>query len=314
MVNWQPSAGLAALQARADLYRRIRSFFAERHYLEVEPPLLGRGGTTDPAIESFSSRMGGETYYLQTSPEFAMKRMLAAGSGSIFAICKVFRMEEQGRHHNPEFTMLEWYRLGFDDHALMDEVGDLLSGLLKAPVHKCSYRELFEEHLGLDPHVASAAELERCAHRHIDTSMDNEPRDLWMDLLFSHCIQPKLMGAITLVYDYPSSQAALARITQDGRGQLVARRFEAFFDGMELANGYWELTDADEQARRFAADNEKRVANGQVQVNPDYRLVAALQAGLPDCAGVALGLDRLLMLMTGATHLEDVLPISWAHL
>lgn len=313
MSNWQPSAGLAALQARAELYRRIRSFFAERNYLEIEPPLLGRGGTTDPAIESFSCEMAGETFYLQTSPEFAMKRMLAAGSGSIFAICKVFRKEEQGRYHNPEFSMLEWYRLGFDDHELMQEVGDLLSGLLDAPVQKKSYRQLFEEHLGLDPHTATAAELEECAHRHVESSMRNEPRDLWLDLLFSHCIQPRLSG-ITLVHDYPASQAALARITPDAQGQDVARRFEAFFDGTELANGYWELTDAEEQAQRFAADNEKRRANGQVQVNHDRRLIEALQAGLPDCAGVALGLDRLLMLMTGASHLEEVLTIAWSRL
>lgn len=314
MSNWRPSAGLAALQARAELYSRIRAFFADRNYLEVEPPLLGRGGTTDPAIESFSSQMAGETFYLQTSPEFAMKRMLAAGSGSIFAICKVFRKEEQGRYHNPEFSMLEWYRLDFDDHALMQEVGDLLSGLLDAPFRKQSYRQLFEDYLGLDPHLATAAELETCAHQHIDTGLRDEPRDLWLDLLFSHCIQPQLQGQITLVYDYPASQAALARVTPDEQGQPVARRFEAFYNGMELANGYWELTDAEEQARRFAADNERRRSNGQVEVNSDRKLVAALQAGLPDCAGVALGLDRLLMLMTGASHLEEVLPISWSRL
>jgi elongation factor P--(R)-beta-lysine ligase len=314
MPDWRPSATLPALQARAELYCRVRAFFAARGYLEVDPPLLGRGGTTDPAIESFSTQFSGVNYYLQTSPEFFMKRMLAAGSGPIYAICKAFRQGEQGRYHNPEFTLLEWYRPGFDDHRLMVEVGELLGGILHAPIDKKSYRKVFQERLALDPHLASLDELKHCARSHLGITWDDANRDVWLDLLFSHLIQPTLHQAITLVYDYPAGQAALAKITKNADGQKVARRFEAFYAGVELANGYWELTDAAEQARRFAADNDCRRAGGQAPVQVDTKLVDALKAGMPDCAGVAVGLDRLLMLTTGASRLEDVIAFPWSRL
>ncbi|MCW8195012.1 EF-P lysine aminoacylase GenX [Proteobacteria bacterium 005FR1] len=312
--EWQPSATPSMLRARADLYQRIRAFFAARHYLEIEAPLLGSGGTTDPAIESFRTSLNGREYYLQTSPEFFMKRLLAAGSGSIFSIGKVFRSEEQGRHHNPEFTMLEWYRPGFDDRRMMKEVGELLQQVLGAEVESKSYRALFVEQLGLDPHQAPVDELRNCASRHIDFGLEEENRDLWLDLLFSHLLQPTLHDRITLVYDYPASQAALAKVMRNDSGQPVARRFEAFYRGMELANGYWELTDAAEQARRFARDNDYRREAGLPAVHPDTALVEALASGMPDCAGVALGLDRLLMLLTGATQLADVLPFAWSRI
>jgi len=314
MSDWQPGAGPAMMRARAALYQQIRRFFAERDYLEIDPPLLGRAGTTDPAIESFLACAGEESFSLQTSPEFFMKRLLAAGSGPIFALCKVFRQEEQGRFHNPEFTLLEWYRPGFDDQQLMTEVGDLLAFLLDAPVSRLSYREVFEAQLGLDPHRAGLADLQACAHRHIDLRIEDDNRDLWLDLLFSHLIQPRLDESITLIYDYPASQAALARVCADASGQQVARRFEAFYKGVELANGYWELTDAVEQGQRFARDNDRRRERGQNAVKADQHLLAALASGLPDCAGVALGVDRLLMLQTGASHLDQVIDFSWARI
>lgn len=312
MPDWRPTTAAAALRARAELYRQLRAFFAARDYLEVDPPLLGRGGTTDPAIESFHTLYSGEQYYLQTSPEFSMKRMLAAGSGPIYAICKVFRQGEQGRHHNPEFTMLEWYRPGFDDHELMREVGELLRGMFDAPLVKKSYRDIFLEHLNLDPHRAELAQLKQCAGEHLDVSWDDDSRDIWLDLLFSHLIQPTLKDRITIVHDYPASQAALAKVTRDAEGQTVARRFEVFFAGAELANGYWELTDAAEQARRFAADNDYRRAAKLPTVQSDLKLVAALESGMPDCAGVALGVDRLLLLITGAEQLDEVIPFPWS--
>lgn len=314
MSDWWPSIKVEALRARAELYGRIRAFFAARGYLEVDVPLLGRGGTTDPAIESFRSHYGDEDLYLQTSPEFFMKRLLAAGSGPIYALGKVFRRGEQGRFHNPEFTLLEWYRPGFDDHRLMTEVGELLGELLGAPVAKISYRQVFQDKLKVDPHRASLAELKALARQRLEITWDDDIRDVWLDLLFSHLIQPQLQDKITFVHDYPASQAALARITEDASGQPVARRFEAFYQGTELVNGYWELTDAEEQARRFGVDNERRRVSGQPEVHPDLKLIEALASGLPDCAGVALGVDRLLMLITGAKHLEEVMAFPWPRL
>lgn len=314
MSDWKPSALPAALRARAELYRQMRAFFAARNYLEVDPPLLGRGGTTDPAIESFRTRYSSEEYYLQTSPEFFMKRMLAAGSGPIYGICKVFRQGEEGRHHNPEFTMLEWYRPGFNDHDLMAEVGELLGGILGASIEKKSYRRVFQEELNLDPHLATLDQLKACAGEHLSVGWDDDNPDVWLDLLFSHLIQPTLNEAITFVYDYPASQAALAKIAQDALGQNVARRFEVFYGGVELANGYWELTDAAEQARRFAADNHYRRAARLPVVQADTKLVDALQSGMPDCAGVALGVDRLLMLITAADRLDQVIAFPWSRL
>jgi lysyl-tRNA synthetase class 2 len=224
----------------------------------------------------------------------------------------VFRREEQGRHHNPEFTMLEWYRPGFDDRQLMTELAALLQEILGARVEQKSYRQLFLEQLGLDPHQARVEALRDCASQHLDFSLDDEDRDIWLDLLFSHLLQPTLNDRITLVYDYPSSQAALAKVSEDESGELVARRFEAFYRGLELANGYWELTDPAEQARRFARDNDYRRQVGRTVVSPDLALVEALASGMPECAGVALGLDRLLMLTTGANQLSDVLPFAWS--
>ncbi|MEX1032308.1 MAG: EF-P lysine aminoacylase EpmA [Cellvibrionaceae bacterium] len=314
MSDWRPSTTTAVLHARADLYRRIRGFFAARDYLEVDPPLLGRGGTTDPAIESFRTEHAGRDYYLQTSPEFFMKRLLAAGSGPIYALSKVFRQDEEGRHHNPEFTLLEWYRPGFDDHALMVEVGEFLGEILDAPIQKFTYRQVFSNVLQIDPHIARLDQLKDCARKQLSVTWDDNNRDVWLDLLFSHLIQPKLGKVITFIHDYPASQAALAKITEDDTGQKIARRFEVFFNGVELANGYWELTDAKEQAQRFAADNEHRRASQQPPVAVDTKLIEALESGLPDCAGVALGVDRLLMLATDADKIEDVVVFPWSRL
>ncbi len=301
------------LELRASLNRRIRQFFEARQVLEVEPPLLLSAPVSDPWIESVRARCGGRDCYLHTSPEYAMKRLLVAGSGAIYSLGKVFRDGEAGRRHNPEFTLLEWYRPGFDDRRLMTEVVELLSALIPdLPVRTLSYRNWFAQSLDLDPHSASVERLATEARRRIDTAIESDDRDLWLDLLVTHCLEPAMEKGLTFICDYPASQAALARVLPDDTGQPVARRFEAFLDGVELANGYWELTDPVEQRRRFALDQQRRQSAG-LPVHPlDEHFLAALEQGLPDCAGVALGVDRLLMHLAGADHIDQVLAFPWA--
>lgn len=312
MTDWRPSAPLANLHQRAHLYQQVRGFFAARGVMEIEAPVMGAAAVTDPYIDSVIAHCAGRSYYLQSSPEFAMKRILAAGCGPIYSLGKVFRNGESGRRHNPEFTLLEWYRPGFDDHRLMQELTDLVISLMPAlETEKYSYREWFQRNLDVDPHTASASELEAIARQHIETGIVSDDRDLWLDLLVSHLLEPKLGPGLTLIYDYPASQAALARLAIDDRGQRVARRFEAFINGMELANGYWELTDAREQRQRFCTDLDKRERENLPCYPSDEKLIAALDAGLPDTAGVALGIDRLLMCMVGAKAIDEVIPFAF---
>ncbi len=321
--HWCPQAGLEMLRARADLLSRIREFFAQAGVMEVETPVCSAYATTDPALESLFTRYVGPGFpegrrlFLQTSPEFPMKRLLAAGSGPIYQICKAFRDGEQGRLHNPEFTLLEWYRPGFDHHRLMQEVADLVNGLLPSirAVESMSYAEAFQGLLGIDPHRASCRELRQYAeHRTVPGAADLQlDRDGWLDLLLTHLIEPHLgQGTLTFIYDYPASQAALARIRSEDIP--VAERFELYVDGVELANGFHELADAEEQRRRFDAGNERRREQGKEPLPVDRRLLDALRHGLPDCSGVALGIDRLLMLVTGVSRLDQVLafPLGYA--
>lgn len=327
MPDWRPSSTLETLRLRAALLARLRGYFAGQGVLEVETPLLASAGVTDPHIPSFTlaeaelpaGQSGGMRRYLNTSPEFAMKRLLAAGAGPIYQVCKAFRRGEQGRHHNPEFTLLEWYRPGFDDHRLMQDVAALLAVLAEGvrelgSVEYLSYHDCFQQQLGLDPHTATAQALRDCAQQHglpVVCGLADDDRDGWLDLLMSHSIQPQLgRGHPCFVYDYPESQAALARVRPGN--PPVAERFELFIDGIELANGFHELQDADEQRARFEADLAQRRADGLEMVVIDERLLAALEAGLPACAGVALGLDRLQMVLTGETHLRDVLAFDYA--
>jgi lysyl-tRNA synthetase class 2 len=319
--DWQPAATLEVLKLRARLLERIRAFFSERGVLEVETPILSAAAVTDPMLASLATRYTGprfprgQTFYLHTSPEFPMKRLLAAGSGSIYQVSKVFRDGEAGRWHNPEFTMLEWYRTGFDHHRLMDEVNELVMQLLAPQMslntsERLSYREAFQRHAGLDPHSASSSDFAAAATAH---KIGAPPRLLtqndlavWRDLLLTHVVEPKLgQGRLTFIYDYPASQASLARI-QPGDPPLAAR-FELYLNGIELANGFHELADADEQRTRFERQLHARAASGQPLVPMDERLLAALEHGLPDCAGVALGFDRLVMLAAGARSIAEVL-------
>ncbi len=318
--RWQPSAGAAAWRARAQLLERLRAFFRQAGVLEVETPACSFRANTDPAIESFACRYFGpgpgygELVYLHTSPEFPMKRLLAAGSGPIYQVCKVFRDGERGRLHNPEFTLLEWYRPGLDHHGLMDEVAALVRAVARRGVEetRLTYAGLFADHLGVDPHAACAEQLRHLAVARAVPGADalELDRDGWLDLLLTHCIEPRLEpGRMTFVYDYPRSQAALARVRPGD--PAVAERFELYLGGMELANGFHELTDAGEQQARFNRDLAARARRGQAMPPPDDLLLAALNAGVSPCAGVALGIDRLLMWLTGARDIAEVLTFAF---
>ncbi|MCB1669897.1 MAG: EF-P lysine aminoacylase GenX [Pseudomonadales bacterium] len=311
MADWRPSAAIGLLQRRAVLLAEIREFFRQRQVLEVETPLLCATTATDPHLDSIrvtGVRYGDKgSYFLQTSPEFAMKKLLAAGSGSIFQICKAFRRDECGRRHNPEFTMLEWYRTGFDEHQLMDEVAELVGRITGRPApERISYRQLFQRHLMLDPLTCDTEALLAAARRHVEFDATGYGRDDLLQLLLAEVLEPAL-DRDCFVYDFPPSMAALARVTDDDQGTPVGRRFELFMDGMEIANGYWELTDASEQEQRFKTDMELRLQLQRDELPVDQELLAALAAGLPDCAGVALGVDRLLMVATGADSIDAVL-------
>jgi len=302
---------------------KIRHFFAQRGVLEVETPLLCHAAGTDPNLQPFIAdyrqpgQAQGTPLYLQTSPEFAMKRLLAAGAGSIYQICKAFRNEEAGRHHNPEFTILEWYRVGFGLEALMDEVdallGCLFAGCRQMPAaERIAYRDLFTRHTGLDPITASLAGFAGCARNHglhEAEALCGQDRNIWLDLLFSHLVQPGLgQGRPCFVHDYPACLPSLAR-PKPGEPDVV-ERVEVFMDGLELGNGYHELADAIEQERRFDADLEVRQESNLHLPPKDRRLLAALAHGLPDCSGIALGLDRLLMLANNAPTLAQTLAFA----
>jgi lysyl-tRNA synthetase class 2 len=315
----EESAVRRVLALRANLYALIRHFFAERGVLEVETPILSEGGATEPNIESFSTAFGGplaagsRERWLRTSPEHALKRLLAAGVGDCYELGRVFRNGEAGRRHNPEFTMLEWYRTGFDHRRLMRETADFVQAALalggrSAHIVEWSYRELFST-LGIDPNAAPIDMLRApLAEFRIDPA--GLVRDDWLDLLITHRLQPAFpRDRITMVYDFPASQCALAKIRDDG--VPVAERFELFVGTCELANGYHELTDADEQRARFERDNARRRARGQREIPVDERLLAALPR-MPACAGVALGIERLLMTLAGTDDIADVIAIPFA--
>jgi lysyl-tRNA synthetase class 2 len=317
VTTWRPTASREALAHRAALLGMTRAFFAARCVLEVETPILSAGGVTDPQIESMTTCVADApgARYLSTSPEYAMKRLLASGSGDIFQICKAFRDGERGRWHNPEFTLLEWYRLGFDDQALMREVDELVRSLLLprrrlAPAEHLRYADALAQHAGVDAHDASDAELSAAAAAHgirCEASLD---RDARLDLLMAFVVGPKLgLDRPTFICDYPASQAALARLKPGS--PAVAARFELYLDGLELANGFHELANEPEQRRRFEADLATRRDRAQAQPRLDEHLLAALAAGLPDCAGVALGFDRLTAVALGAGGLGDVIAFPF---
>lgn len=315
--SWRPAATPAVLRLRAALKGRIRAFFEATGALEVDTPLLSAAAPTDPQIAPLATRLAvdpGARYYLQSSPEFAMKRLLAAGIGDCWQLTRVFRDGERGRFHNPEFDLLEWYRVDTDHHGLMDEVEALVAAALlpERPVpaaERLGYAEAFRRFAGVDPLTAEVATLERAA---LEAGLEPVPglgpddRDGWLDRLLTAVVAPAFAtDRPTFVHDWPASQCALARL--EPGDPRVARRFELYWGELELANGYHELTDAAEQRARFEADRARRAATGQPAVAIDEHLLAALVAGLPDCAGVALGFDRLVMVAGKLDHIDEAL-------
>lgn len=325
-MQWQPNAKLVVIKRRAQLLAAIRQFFAERNVLEVETPLLCAHSVTDPYIASIAvfnaiNPHQHPHYYLQTSPEYAMKRVLAAygselGDG-IYQLSKAFRQDSCSARHNPEFTLLEWYRPGFTLHDLIDEVAQLLTAVYAQSgqtldIHRVSYQGLFESVLGLNPHTASVAELLLCAKPWLPQQYDELDKKDVLELLFSFAIEPTLLVyPVLFVTDYPECMAALAQLQHDS-DYVTASRFELYLNGMEVANGYHELTDVATHVRRFTADQARRCALGLPAIDIDQRFVAAMAAGLPACSGVALGVDRLLMALSGNT-IQEVLIFSFDH-
>ena len=304
MNDWPPTAAIDNLRSRAELVARIRHFFDQRGVIEVSTPCMTASGVTDVNIDSIELSHGG---FLRTSPEYWHKRLLAAGFGDLYELGPVFRAGEAGRFHQPEFTLLEWYRVGWSWQRLADEVVTLIQHCLHddqgmRPIHQRSWNECFQDNLGIDALSASRSELEKLA-------IDAPPgcsHDMLLDYLFATRIQPVFEeNGITIIHDYPATQAALARLNPDN--PAVAERFEVFVGSLELANGYGELCDAGEQLERFRADNQKRKALGRRPMPIDSNFIDALQQGLPQCAGVALGVDRLIMAALNAADMTEVI-------
>jgi elongation factor P--(R)-beta-lysine ligase len=317
---WQPSCSFELLRLRAQLLQKIRQFFSDRNVLEVETPLLGSAIGTDPNLDFFTADYllphRKQTLYLQTSPEFAMKRLLAMGSGSIFQICKAFRNGESGRFHNPEFTLLEWYRVGYDLAQLMAEVEGLITTLFAEralqPAQRISYQDLFQQTTGLNPLAFHYEDYVSYAQNNglVDAAtLCGQDHASWLDFIFSQHIQPSLAhNTLWLVYGYPTCLPSLARLNWEN--PRTVDRVELFINGVELGNGYHELCDAKEQARRFDKEIAIRQTSQRPSVSKDERFMAALEAGLPDCSGIAIGLDRILMLLSNSATIDEVLAFS----
>ena len=309
--KWQPAVSFEMLLARARLLEKLRKFMNKHGILEVETPILVDAAVSDPHIESFETALqypGGRhirKHFLHTSPEYAMKRLLASGSGPIYQICRVFRDNEIGKYHNPEFTMLEWYRPEYDHHQLMDELDELLQVLNFKPAQKKTYAEVFKEKTDLDPHTTALVELQKTATDYGYTAQGDE-RSVLLDFIFSHCVCDHIGHECPhMIYDFPVVQSALARIRHSD--PPVAERFELFIHGLEIANGFHELCDADEQKKRFVRDNLQREKSGKPEVLIDGKFIEALKHGLPPCAGMAVGVDRLLMAMHHCTDIREVI-------
>ena len=318
-MSWQPSMNWQHAKQRAQILSQIRAFFLAKNVIEVDTPLLSHATVTDPHLDAFVTHFNyskashcdeSVALYAQTSPEFAMKRLLASGYGCCYQICKAFRHEQHGRYHNPEFTMLEWYRVGFDHFKLMDEVAALMSLILGCQqVERISYQALFIRELAIDPLTADKAELIKLITSHnklSDWLEQEECIDTLLQFIMAELIEPTIGKDIPcFVYDFPASQASLAKISSQDR--RVAERFECYFKGIELANGFHELIDVEQQKLRFEHDNEVRAQLGKSKQAIDNNFISALANGIPACAGVALGIDRLIMLALSASKIDQVI-------
>jgi len=313
--DWKPNTSLEILKCRAELLNTARDFFRKKNILEVDTPTLSQSTTPDPNIESFTSQYNNQQYFLHTSPEFPMKRLLAAGLGAIYQICKVFRQGEAGQNHNPEFTMAEWYQPEMHYRDLMHQVDDFVRGLLKDKIQlndsiTLTYKQAFEQFVELNPFTASIEQLVNVVEKNNIQLHTSEvlTKDVYLDLIMSCVIQPKLpKNKPVFVYDYPATQAALANIR---KVDDVAERFELFINGLELANGYQELLDAAEQQQRFENENKLRLNAEQLIIPIDNNLISALHQGMPMVSGVAIGLDRVLMLAAGENSIQSVIAFT----
>lgn len=311
-MQWQPSASMLTLQKRARYLADIRAFFQQHGVMEVDVPVMAPATVTDPNIESFvvlSPLDKRENYFLMTSPEFYMKRLLVAGSGPVYYLGRAFRAGDSGLRHRPEFMMLEWYRPGWTLLQLMDEVAGLVAGFVAGDVRSISYRQAFLDHAAIDPHKATLEELAGLARRKLSPAFDSDERGVWLDLLFSHLVEPQLAGKV-FVTGFPAAQAALAQTTLDCHGETVAARFELYIDGIEIANGYQEELDPHVLEERFRRDLAMRAARGQSLPEPDRCFLEAMRSGMPPCAGVALGVDRLFLCMQRASSIAEVMPFA----
>jgi lysyl-tRNA synthetase class 2 len=308
---WQPSASIEALKERGNFYRYIRDFFSRRDVLEVETPLLSCAAVSDANLQPVVAQCMGKPHYLHTSPEYPMKRLLASGSGDIFQICKVFRDEELGSRHNIEFSMLEYYRLHFDLVTLKDEVAQLVGDYLNIQSRQdYSYRQALIKYADVDPFLATKEKLAELVVPFVGALKLN--RDECLDVIMSHVVEPALpKNELVFISQYPASQAALAQTYENFEGHMIAQRFELYVNGLELANGYHELTDIHEQKNRFAIEDAKRENQSSGERISDQRFLDALEYGLPNCAGVALGLDRILMLKMKVKNISDVLSFDF---
>lgn len=309
--DWRPTATLETLVQRAKLLSHLRAHFVVTGAMEVDVPVLAESCVSDLHIDCLKTRVNGRVQYLQSSPEYYMKRLLASGCGSIYYLGKAFRDGEVGPRHNPEFTMLEWYRLGWDECQLMAELAELLSPLI-ADLHVVTYAyaQVFEGATGIDPHDADLEVVRKYASTLSGGCFAQESRSTCLDLIFSLAVEPTLPNGLVFIHDYPACQSALARVDTNHRGQEIARRFEAFLNRVELANGYYELTDPEEQKNRFLADMALRKSAGKPQPPVDEKLLAALSHGLPGCAGVAMGVDRLLMQLLKLNTLAESMAFA----
>ena len=334
MQNWKTLTSHKVLLERALLLKNIRAFFDARNVLEVETPLLSFSATTEPHLDSLSSRFREQICYLNTSPEYAMKRLLVSVKKPMYQVCKAFRDDELGANHNPEFTLLEWYQPGYDDVLLMDELEALIKYAIQSstssflsysvdeavkPFQRLSYQQAFEQVAEINPHRTTAVECQQVAIKNNipvpqGLGVDDSELNDWLDWLLTQMILPSFKkDEFSFIYDYPAAQCALAKIELNAQEIPVAKRFELFFGEIELANGFYELTDADEQLARFQQENRQRKKAGKPESKIDEKFIAALNDGLPECAGVALGLDRLLMTLSGADYIEQVLAFAWGN-
>ncbi len=315
-MNWSPNTTQQIRQSRAQMLHDIRAFFWQRQILEVETPALSQFGNTDPFIESIKCTQNkSDIRYLHTSPEYPMKRLLAAGSGDIYQISKVWRAGESGYRHNPEFTLLEWYRVGFSYKELMQEVEALLSNLfpkLNKQSRLVTYETLFLEKFNINPHITTTEQLSDCVSHHINSLNTNDmDKQSLLDALLSFCIEPDFEeDRLTFVYDYPASQSALAQIRHTGH-YPVAERFEVYLGQLELGNGYQEEVDSQRNIRILHDENQLREALNLEMINQDRLFLEAAEKGIPASAGVAIGLDRILMCITGEKSIQKVINFPW---